>query len=151
MGGQECTYAVYVWWAANPSQSVSVPITVSGQTTGASLRSYNQQVGGGQWVLHGTYSFAASARPAVQVSNANGRAAADAVRFVLPANLPSAKPRAFSSDDASTESGTAGTAGASANSETGVRVAEIPMLRDALIVVLMLLIAGLAAVKLRRA
>jgi hypothetical protein len=65
-----------------------VPITVSGQTSGASTQTYNERVGGGQWVVHGTYSFAAGARGTVQVSNANGQAAADAVRFVLAASAP---------------------------------------------------------------
>jgi hypothetical protein len=34
-------------------------------------------------VLHGTYSFAPGARASVQVRNAAGQAAADAVRLVL--------------------------------------------------------------------
>jgi hypothetical protein len=53
---------------------------VSGQSGGSSTRFYNEQGGGSQWVLHGTY--AAGARATMQVSNANGRAPADAVRFV---------------------------------------------------------------------
>jgi hypothetical protein len=81
--GQACTYAVHVWWTVHSNRSTSVPITVSGHTGGASTQTYNEQVGGGQWVLHGTYSFAAGTRGTVQVSNANGQAAADAVRFVL--------------------------------------------------------------------
>ena len=80
---QSCTYGVYVWWTMYPNRSTSVPITVSGQTTAASTQTFNEQSNGSQWVLHGTYSFAAGARASVQVSNVNGQAAADAVRFVL--------------------------------------------------------------------
>ena len=82
---QSCTYAVYVWWTTHPNRSVSVPITVSGQTSAPSTQSYNQQLNGSQWVLHGSYTFAPGARASVQVTNAGGQAAADAVRFVVTA------------------------------------------------------------------
>jgi hypothetical protein len=91
--GQACNYAVYVWWTAHPNRSTSVPITVGGQTTGARTQTYDEQAGGGQWVLHGTYTFAAGSRGTVQVSNGNGQAAADAVRFVLTgASTPTPTP-----------------------------------------------------------
>src|SRR4029079_16824496 len=80
---QSCADSVYVWWTMHANRSTSVPITVSGQTSAASTRSFNEQSSGSQWVLHGTYSFAAGARATVQVSNATGQAAADAVRLVL--------------------------------------------------------------------
>jgi len=80
---QSCTYSVYVWWTMHTNRSTSVPITVSGQTSAASTRSFNEQINGSQWVLHGTYSFAPGARATVQVSNATGQAAAYAVRLVL--------------------------------------------------------------------
>jgi hypothetical protein len=80
---QSCTYGVYVWWTMHPNRATSVPITVSGQSSGASTQRFNQQLNGSQWVLHGTYTFAAGARASVQVANTNGQAAADAVRFVL--------------------------------------------------------------------
>ena len=38
---------------------------------------------GGQWNLHGTYTFPAGAQATVQVTDQNGQAAAAAVRFVL--------------------------------------------------------------------
>ena len=84
---QSCTYAVYVWWTTHPNRSVSVPITVSGQTSAPSTQSYNQQLNGSQWVLHGSYTFAPGARASVQVTNAGGQAAADAVRFVLDGSV----------------------------------------------------------------
>ena len=55
---------------------------MSGKSGGSSTRFDNEQGGGSQWVLHGTYTYAAGARATMQVSNANGQAPADAVRFV---------------------------------------------------------------------
>ncbi len=81
--GQACQYQVYVWWTSGALRSTSVPYTVSGQTGGPVGKSFNQQTGGGQWVLHGTYAFPAGAAATVSVSDANGQASADAVRFVL--------------------------------------------------------------------
>ena len=80
---QPCTYALYIWRTMHPNRSTSVPITVSGQNGGAATRTFNEQIGGSQWVLHGTYSFPAGARAMVQTSDASGQAAADAVRLVL--------------------------------------------------------------------
>jgi hypothetical protein len=70
-------WQVYVWWAAYSARSTSVPITAGGVT-----RSFNQQTSGSQWVLHGTYPYAEGEQATVTISNANGQAAADAVRFV---------------------------------------------------------------------
>lgn len=81
--GQACQYQVYVWWTSGALRSTSAPYTVSGQTGGPVGKSFNQQTGGGQWVLHGTYAFPAGAAATVSVSDANGQASADAVRFVL--------------------------------------------------------------------
>jgi hypothetical protein len=70
-------WQVYVWWAQYTARSTSVPITAGGVT-----RTFNQQTQGSQWVLHGVYPYAEGEQAVVTVSNANGQAAADAVRFV---------------------------------------------------------------------
>jgi hypothetical protein len=80
---QSCAYDVYAWWAASSTRSTTVPITVSGHTGSPATSLFNQQLNGSRWNLHGRYSFAAGARGSVQTSGANGRASADAVRFVL--------------------------------------------------------------------
>jgi hypothetical protein len=80
---QSCTYDVYAWWTASSNRSTTVPITVSGHTGSPVTSLFNQRLNGGKWNLHGRYSFAAGGRGSVQTSGANGRAIADAVRFVL--------------------------------------------------------------------
>jgi alpha-tubulin suppressor-like RCC1 family protein len=80
---QTCTYDVYAWWTASSTRSTRVPITVSGHSGAAVTSLFNQQINGSRWNLHGRYSFGAGARGSVQTSGANGRASADAVRFVL--------------------------------------------------------------------
>src|SRR5207247_966271 len=75
---------VVPWWPVSTTRSTSVPYTVSGQTGGPATKNFNQQAGGGQWNLHGTYTFPAGAIGTVTVTGgANGRASADAVQFVL--------------------------------------------------------------------
>jgi len=61
-------------------RSTAVPISVT-HAGGTTTKTYNQQTAGGQWVLHGTYNFNAGTGGYVQVSDANGQACADAVRF----------------------------------------------------------------------
>ena len=56
-----------------------IDVTHAGGTT---QRNYNQQTGGGQWVLQGTYSFSAGTGGYVEVDDSFGQACADAVRFV---------------------------------------------------------------------
>ena len=80
------TYDVYVRWTAYSTRSTTVPIAVT-YTGGTATKTYNQQTGGGTWVLHGTYSFNAGTGGYVEVSDTNGQACADAVRFV-PAGAP---------------------------------------------------------------
>jgi hypothetical protein len=75
------TYKVYVRWTSHPNRSTSVPIAVT-HSGGTTVKNFNQQIGGGQWVLHGQYTFSPGTAGFVQVSNANGQAAADAVRWV---------------------------------------------------------------------
>ena len=74
-------YDVYVWWTAHPNRSTTVPITVTfngGQQTFVE----NEQAGGSQWQLLGTFPFAAGGAGYVEVTSQNGQAAADAVRLV---------------------------------------------------------------------
>jgi aldose sugar dehydrogenase len=80
---QGCTYRVDVWWTQHANRSTTVPITVSGHSGGATTLNFNEQINGGKWNTHGTYTFAAGAQATVQVSDQNGQAAADAARFVL--------------------------------------------------------------------
>ncbi len=73
-------YDVYVWWTSHVTRSTSVPITVS-DNTGPHVKTFNERVNGGKWVLHGRYTFATNTTRYVEVSDANGQAAADAVRL----------------------------------------------------------------------
>jgi len=75
------TFDVYVWWSSHPNRSTTVPITVT-HAAGSTTQMFNEQTPGGTWVLHGRYSFNAGTGGFVQVSDVNGQAAADAVRFV---------------------------------------------------------------------
>jgi len=75
------TYDVYVWWSTHVNRSSAVPVTVV-HAAGSTTQTFNEQAGGGRWVLHGRYSFNAGTAGYVQVSSANGQAAADAVRWV---------------------------------------------------------------------
>jgi Periplasmic copper-binding protein (NosD) len=86
----EGSYDVYAWWSTHPNRSTSVPITVT-HADGNALKNFNEQSGGGQWVLHGRYRFVAGNTGYVQVTDANGQAAADAVRLV-PAGSPPPPP-----------------------------------------------------------
>lgn len=85
------SWDVYIWWSAQSNQSANAAVKVvsaDGQVT----KTYDQRSGGGQWVLHGRYSFTAGANGYVEVGNGGeGRVSADAVRFVPmggPAPLP---------------------------------------------------------------
>jgi hypothetical protein len=75
------SYDVYVRWTSHPNRSARVPVTVR-HASGSTVRYVDERVNGGAWVLHGRYSFAAGTGGYVSVSDANGQAAADAVRFV---------------------------------------------------------------------
>ena len=80
---QVCTYRVDVWWTQAGDRSATVPITVSGHTGGPTTSNFNERINGGKWNTHGTYTFPSGAQGTVQVTDQNGEAAADAVRFVL--------------------------------------------------------------------
>jgi hypothetical protein len=75
------SYDVYVWWSSNPNRSSNVPLKVS-SSSGTATKTFNQKTGGGQWVLHGRYRFAAGRTGYVEVSDANGQGCADALRLV---------------------------------------------------------------------
>jgi hypothetical protein len=75
------TYDVYVWWSSCPTRSSNVPITVS-HGGGMTTRTFDERTGGGQWHWHGRYTFTAGTAGYVEVSDLNGQAAANAVRFV---------------------------------------------------------------------
>ena len=85
------SWDVYIWWSAQSSQSAAAPVKVV-SADGAVTRTYDQRSGGGQWVLHGRYSFTAGTNGYVEIGNGGeGRVSADAVRFVPmggPAPLP---------------------------------------------------------------
>jgi RHS repeat-associated protein len=75
------TYDVYAWWVSSSGHSASVPYTIVHQgQTDAVTRSHQQ--GGGSWQLLGTYTFDGAGTEYVEVSNANGKAAADAIKLV---------------------------------------------------------------------
>jgi RHS repeat-associated protein len=80
------TYEVYAWWVAKRKNSVNVPYTIvhNGQTDTVA-RSHKQD--GGSWQLLGSWTFDGSGDEYIEVSNANGKAAADAVRFVKQGGL----------------------------------------------------------------
>jgi PKD repeat protein len=74
-------YDVYVWWTAAPTRSSSVPFTIR-SGSGATTVLKDQRAGGGQWQLLGRFAFAAGTGGYVEVSDRNGQAAADAVKWV---------------------------------------------------------------------
>ncbi|MDA3874583.1 MAG: hypothetical protein PF795_11575, partial [Kiritimatiellae bacterium] len=76
------TYMVSVRYSSNNNRASNVPIDVT-YAGGNDYISLDQQSGGGQWVVLGTYSFAAGTAGNVLISNAdtNGYVIADAVKF----------------------------------------------------------------------
>jgi carboxypeptidase T len=75
------SYDVYVWWSTHVNRASNVPITVTSSSAPVT-QTFNERSGGGAWVLHGRYNFAAGAAGYVEVKASNGQAAADAVKFV---------------------------------------------------------------------
>jgi hypothetical protein len=76
------TYNVYVRWTAFSNRSTAVPISVN-HTGGLTTKTFNQQTNGGKWVLYGAYNFDEGTGGFVTISDINGQACADAVRFEL--------------------------------------------------------------------
>src|SRR5438876_772714 len=75
------TYTVSVWWTSAPTRSTTVRYTVS-YAGGTRVFTVDQQFGGGQWQLLGTFPFTSGTAGSVEVSGARGKVSADAVRFV---------------------------------------------------------------------
>jgi len=73
-------YDVYVWWPNNTNRSTTVPYTVH-HADGDTVMMFNQRTGGNRWVLHGRYRLQGGTTTFVEVTNANGIAGADAVKF----------------------------------------------------------------------
>jgi len=74
-------YDVYGWWPRIRKNSATVPVTIA-HVGGASQRTVDQTTTGRDWVHLGKYIFAEGTAGSVTFSDANGAAAADAVRFV---------------------------------------------------------------------
>jgi hypothetical protein len=76
------TYRVYARWTAHANRATNVPFTIVASQTSTTVLQ-NQRVNGGQWVLLGTYTFAAGSSGYVQIGTAgtNGYVVADAVKL----------------------------------------------------------------------
>jgi hypothetical protein len=75
-------YRVYVWWEAVPGAATDAPYTIYFDGGSETVR-VNQQTGGGQWQLMGTWSFSAGMSEFVVLSNdANGKVVAGSVKFI---------------------------------------------------------------------
>ena len=75
-------YEVAIWYPADSGRADNVPVDVV-HGGGTSTATVNQQIDGGQWVVLGTYAFAAGTSGYVRIGNAgtSGEVVADAVRF----------------------------------------------------------------------
>ena len=71
----------YIWWSTNANRSATVPVSVV-HSGGTATKTFDQRVNGGQCVLHGRYAFAAGKLGYVEMTETNGLAVANAVRFV---------------------------------------------------------------------
>lgn len=74
-------YDVYVWWSTHANRSTNVPVSVR-HAAGTSVKNYDQRTAGGHWVLHGRYSFLVGTGGYAEVTDINGQAAADAIKFL---------------------------------------------------------------------
>jgi hypothetical protein len=76
------SYSVYARWIAAPDRATNAPFDIKG-SSGTRTVLKNQRLQGNQWVLLGTYNFAAGTTGSVLLRNvADGLVIADAVRFV---------------------------------------------------------------------
>lgn len=76
------TYEVLAWWTQHTNRSKSVPITVMANIGGVKIPysvNVNQQINGGKWNSLGTFLLGAGSH--VEVSDKNGQANADAIKF----------------------------------------------------------------------
>ncbi|MCX7625702.1 MAG: polysaccharide deacetylase family protein [Candidatus Sumerlaeaceae bacterium] len=78
---QPGTYKVYARWTSAPDRATNATYQIT-HATGTSSVVVNQQTGGGQWQVLGTFGFSPSAPAQVLISDAaNGTVSADAVWF----------------------------------------------------------------------
>src|SRR5207245_2933672 len=80
--------ALVTVFTPGPARSTTVRYTVS-YAGGTRVFTVDQQFGGGQWQLLGTFPFTSGTAGSVEVSGASGKVSADAVRFV-PAGVAGA-------------------------------------------------------------
>jgi hypothetical protein len=85
-------YNVYIWWPSDSSLAAIVPVTiVSSDSFGGEVRTrvdVDQRTGGGAWHALGHFRFPSGAAGYVEISDENGRAAADAVWFAPVPPMP---------------------------------------------------------------
>ena len=75
------TYSVYAWWEDKTNYSSNVPYVIHhGGQNETVYRDHTAN--GGSWQALGTYSFDGTGGEYIEVSNANGKTTADAVRLV---------------------------------------------------------------------
>jgi hypothetical protein len=76
------TYKVYAKWSAYSNRATNVPFTIV-HSGGSTTVTKNQQLNGGEWVLLGTYTFAAGSSGYVRIGTigTNGYVVADAIWF----------------------------------------------------------------------
>ncbi|HEY0968397.1 MAG TPA: glycosyl hydrolase family 28-related protein [Opitutaceae bacterium] len=76
------TYSVYMRWTSAADRPDAAPVEVN-YNGGVANLTVNQQIGGGTWVLIGTWSFTGGSGDYVKITGADaGYTIADAVRFV---------------------------------------------------------------------
>ena len=81
------TYEAYARWTQHPNRATNAKYTVN-HAGGASVVTVNQEAGGGNWQLLGTYSFNAGATTLSLSDEANDYVVADAVMLVPPGAAP---------------------------------------------------------------
>jgi hypothetical protein len=76
-------YELSMWWTVWPSRSTSIPVSIA-YAGGTANVVINQQVGGNQWNVLGTYAFQAGVSYKVTITSQPGPSStcADAVKFV---------------------------------------------------------------------
>lgn len=74
------SYSVYARWVANNKNTTAAAYTITHNGITDTVTK-NQTTSGAQWVLLGTYTFAAGNNHSVKVTAANGKTVADAIRF----------------------------------------------------------------------
>lgn len=77
------TYEVYALWTSHVNRATNVPFTIN-HALGSNIVSVNQQAGGGNWQLLGTFTFNPGMSGSVVIGTyaTTGFVVADAVRFV---------------------------------------------------------------------